>query len=609
MKKIILLFFSFYLFIFIFSNLHAQCSTPTSNIDCNYESRFTCPIFFGKTSVLKDVVYAKFPINKQWGKLPIAPDYCFPARYRSYKPDTLNEVNYNIFMDIYSPKSISDNCLARPVIIYQHGGGLNPYSEDSRANITSKVICKYFAERGFVVVNMSYRMGWNAGKSGFVPENDTLFRRCYENFLNSNKGEEFSIMEGYYRNIQDFRACHRMILNWNDTSTYLKIDPNKIFYFGISTGGINAINTVFASKELANTKNPRTGLTLKNDFSFGGIDDFGGSKSYKNDIKVAGIITLAGGIVNLDEIDFGNAEKVPLLLFQGDLDSIVPYDYGNLLYDTTLYNGLTVPKYLGIYGSHSIYNKITNDPEVEDLPNVQLYSYKCLGHEIGFRDFYDENRNIQNCLSISSIFMKKIIDNQPIENKHFCILNNYALETSETVDASLEGENFDCLPGIYIDLGDTIINSSDTLYQITDSLITFDSTFISGIGWVYDTITNYIFDTIVLKDTIITPTDTMNILYTPRQITSTNPNIASFLNFNIFPNPISTNYLNIDINQKIDIKSITIYDILGKQFLEIDDIPQKSNFIKLDISNIPKGIFLVNIRTENQMITRKFIRN
>ena len=105
------------------------------------------------------------------------------------------------------------------------------------------------------------------------------------------------------------------------------------------------------AQELANTKNPITSIKLKNNPAFGGLDEFGGSQGYKNEIKVAGIITLAGGIINLENINFNQGEKTPLLLFQGDLDSIVPYNYGNLLYDTSLYNGLTQPKYMDIYGS------------------------------------------------------------------------------------------------------------------------------------------------------------------------------------------------------------------------------------------------------------------
>ncbi|MBL0286128.1 MAG: T9SS type A sorting domain-containing protein [Bacteroidetes bacterium] len=35
----------------------------------------------------------------------------------------------------------------------------------------------------------------------------------------------------------------------------------------------------------------------------------------------------------------------------------------------------------------------------------------------------------------------------------------------------------------------------------------------------------------------------------------------------------------------------------------------KSDLIKVDISSLPKGIFLINIQTEKQMISRKFIRN
>jgi hypothetical protein len=263
---------------------------------------------------------------------------------------------------------------------------------------------------------------------------------------------------------------------------------------------------------------------------------------------------------------------------------------------------------MDIYGSHSIYNKIIANPE--NNPKVNLYSYKCLGHETGLREFFDQEKNIQNCLSISADFMKKIINNQSIENKHYCILNNYSLETSETVDSDAEGEIFDCLPGTYINEADTIIKPTDTIYNLTDSIVTIDSIFVPDTGWVYSTIINYIFDTTyIIGDTIIFPADTMDILYTPREITTSNPNISNLFDFNIFPNPTSIDYINLKISQKADIKILTVYDVLGKRFLEMNNIPSKSDLIKVDISSLPKGIFIINIQTEEQMVSRKFIRN
>jgi hypothetical protein len=189
-------------------------------------------------------------------------------------------------------------------------------------------------------------------------------------------------------------------------------------------------------------------------------------------------------------------------------------------------------------------------------------------------------------------------------------LNNYSLETSETVDSDAEGEIFDCLPGTYINEADTIIKPTDTIYNITDSIVTIDSIFVPDTGWVYSTIINYIFDTTyIIGDTIIFPADTMDILYTPREITTSNPNISNLFDFNIFPNPTSIDYINLKISQKADIKILTVYDVLGKRFLEMNNIPSKSDLIKVDISSLPKGIFIINIQTEEQMVSRKFIRN
>ena len=69
---------------------------------------------------------------------------------------------------------------------------------------------------------------------------------------------------------------------------------------------------------------------------------------------------------------------------------------------------------------------------------------------------------------------------------------------------------------------------------------------------------------------------------------------------NLYPNP-AKNLLNIKIDEKI--KSITIYDIMGKEIMV-------SNFDKnqIDISNLSKSVYFFNIKTENMVYTKKIIK-
>lgn len=68
----------------------------------------------------------------------------------------------------------------------------------------------------------------------------------------------------------------------------------------------------------------------------------------------------------------------------------------------------------------------------------------------------------------------------------------------------------------------------------------------------------------------------------------------------ISPNP-SKNIVQIKINSKID--KITVFDSLGKVILI-----QTQNNNEIDVENLSKGIYLIEIISENEKIYRKFIK-
>lgn len=67
----------------------------------------------------------------------------------------------------------------------------------------------------------------------------------------------------------------------------------------------------------------------------------------------------------------------------------------------------------------------------------------------------------------------------------------------------------------------------------------------------------------------------------------------------IYPNP-STDFITIDSRNKI--KNVEIYDIAGKK------IQVKSDGNRVDIRNLSSGIYLLNVETEVQNFTEKFIK-
>ena len=74
--------------------------------------------------------------------------------------------------------------------------------------------------------------------------------------------------------------------------------------------------------------------------------------------------------------------------------------------------------------------------------------------------------------------------------------------------------------------------------------------------------------------------------------------------FNIYPNP-SNGYLKIDVNQKENIKKISIRNILG----ELVYAKEYQNTEPIDISNLVDGIYFIDIYTNNRSSTHKIILN
>lgn len=70
----------------------------------------------------------------------------------------------------------------------------------------------------------------------------------------------------------------------------------------------------------------------------------------------------------------------------------------------------------------------------------------------------------------------------------------------------------------------------------------------------------------------------------------------------IFPNPVKA-ILNLESPDYIDIKNISIYDILGRLILQND-----TDFKQLNISNLASGTFLLKMETSKGRVISKFIK-
>ena len=71
----------------------------------------------------------------------------------------------------------------------------------------------------------------------------------------------------------------------------------------------------------------------------------------------------------------------------------------------------------------------------------------------------------------------------------------------------------------------------------------------------------------------------------------------------MFPNPVQGNTVFFSTDKQ---GTVQIYNILGK-LIKTKTISIDNN--KIDISSLSKGIYLVKINLENQMITKKLVKH
>lgn len=218
----------------------------------------------------------------------------------------------DLYMDIYEPAN--DTVSKRPVIVYQFGGG---FVIGWRTEPDIPAFCTYFAQLGYVVVTIDYRIGLNA--------------------LDTN-----SSVRAFYRGVQDERSAIRYLCQ--NASQY-KLDTNYIFLAGTSAGCFCGLANAFMTD--ADRPAETFGSTLEPD-DLGCMDCSGNTDYGKRMPKLAGIINCWGAMLDTNLINPG--ENTPVVSFHGDQDPLVPYDYGF---------PFQVNVFPQVFGSHLIHKRLT----------------------------------------------------------------------------------------------------------------------------------------------------------------------------------------------------------------------------------------------------------
>ncbi len=213
-------------------------------------------------------------------------------------------------MHVRFPDNPSDALTKRPVMLWGHGGG---FVSGTLENQDMMAMIDTFANRGYVAATYQYRIGA-----------DVLY--------------EPSGYRAVYRAMQDASAAIRYL---KENADVLGIDTNYIFIGGSSAGAVGAVHLAY----LTDAERP----SQAESYDGNGCSPYGDDLGVINEHPIEKIQTLSPyssqtfGITNhhpkpdavfscwgaVGDVEFIDAsDYVPIYMFHGENDAVVPYDEG-----------------------------------------------------------------------------------------------------------------------------------------------------------------------------------------------------------------------------------------------------------------------------------------
>jgi len=204
-----------------------------------------------------------------------------------------NGATVSLKLDVYQPAC--DNASNRALIVFAHGGS---FMTGDKADAGYAQTATALAKLGYVVASINYRLG----------------------FPTSGLAAQYGFNSAIMRGLHDGRAAVRFMRNnaLNGGNTY-GIDPNNIFFGGVSAGGIIALHLAYQNQSgemtLSCGGQPGTDQTSVE----------GNSNNLNVSSAVKAIVSISGCIRSLNWI---TTNDIPAGLFHGDQDQTVPYGSG-----------------------------------------------------------------------------------------------------------------------------------------------------------------------------------------------------------------------------------------------------------------------------------------
>ena len=252
----------------------------------------------------------------------------------NYNPNIWGQNNWeDLYMDIYEPAG--DDVENRPLVFFLFGGS---FVAGSKTNGDIVELCTRYAKMGYVASSIDYRLTTDLI---WFPNPETAYRA-------TAKG------------MHDLKGAIRFFRMNDETDNEYRIDSDRIFAGGISSGGIIAINAAYLNLE---SEIPASIVDYIDEN--GGLEGSSGNEGY--DSHFHGIINLCGAIGDYNWIVEGD---IPIVSIHGDEDTIVPYGDGLI----TLF-GLNMQ----VYGSYVINETMLSLGNSSDLYTFIGYDHNPSG--------------------------------------------------------------------------------------------------------------------------------------------------------------------------------------------------------------------------------------
>ncbi|WP_294078680.1 alpha/beta hydrolase [Proteiniphilum sp. UBA5384] len=217
-------------------------------------------------------------------------------------------------LDIYKSDSVS--LQPQPCLVFVFGGGFKNGTRD--AELYHRFF-SYFAERGFTVVSIDYRLGMKDQKAPGI-----LNTKPIRNAISLAVEDLYSATNWLLQNAEE-----------------LHIDPTKIIISGSSAGAITVLQADYESRD-----NRPSADVLPRDFRY------------------AGVISFAGAIFSTEGLPSYDQPPAPTLFFHGSADKLVPYN------KTRFFK-------LGMFGSKPLVKRFR-----ENQYPYLFYSMEDIGHDV-----------------------------------------------------------------------------------------------------------------------------------------------------------------------------------------------------------------------------------